>query len=72
MVFIRPTILHDDNDVQFQTNAKYRYIQELQRQMNESNRPLLRKDPRPELPPLPEPPPAATTEPPAADGSKPE
>jgi general secretion pathway protein D len=72
MVFIRPTILRDEKDAQFQTNAKYRFIQDLQRQMNESKAPLLRSGERPSVPPLPDAPPGATTEPPAADGSKPE
>jgi general secretion pathway protein D len=72
MVFIRPTILHDEKDAQFQTNAKYRFIQDLQRQMNESNAPLLRSGERPTVPSLSDAPPATTTEPPAADGSKPQ
>jgi general secretion pathway protein D len=58
MVFIRPTILHDDMDAQFQTNAKYRYVQELQREMNDSNKPLIRNGDRPEVPPFPAPAPA--------------
>jgi general secretion pathway protein D len=71
MVFIRPTILSDEKDAQFTTNAKYRYVQELQRQMNDSNQPLLRSGARPEVPPLPETPPATTNDAPA-DGSKPQ
>ena len=71
MVFIRPTILHDEKDAAFQTNAKYRYVQELQRQMNQSNQPLLRSRPRPEMPPLSETP-AGATSPAPADGAKPE
>jgi general secretion pathway protein D len=55
MVFIRPTILHDDADARFQTSEKYRYVQELQRQMNSSNAPLIRSSDRPEVPPFPEP-----------------
>ena len=39
MVFIRPTILHDEADARFQTSVKYKYIQELQREMNGSNKP---------------------------------
>jgi hypothetical protein len=72
MVFIRPTILHDETDARFQTSAKYKYIQELQRQMNDSNKPLIRKGERPEVPPFPEPAPAkqSTTPAPAADGSQ--
>jgi general secretion pathway protein D len=71
MVFIRPTILRDEKDASFQTNAKYRYVQELQRQMNDSNRPLLRSGARPEVPPLTEAAPGATNVAPE-DGSKPE
>ena len=33
MVFIRPTILRDGEDARFQTSQKYRYMQDLQRQM---------------------------------------
>jgi general secretion pathway protein D len=71
MVFIRPIILHDEMDAQFQTNAKYRYVQELQRQMNDSNKPLIRNGDRPEVPPFPEPAPAKQNLPaPAANGSE--
>jgi general secretion pathway protein D len=53
MVFIRPTILRNAADARFQTNSKYRYIQELQRQMAEEQPVLLmREDQRPQLPPL--------------------
>jgi len=72
MVFIRPTILHDETDARFQTSAKYKYIQELQREMNGSNKPLIRGGDRPELPAFPEPPPAKENLPaPAANGSEP-
>ena len=72
MVFIRPTILHDEADARFQTSAKYKYIQELQREMNGSNKPLIRKGDRPEVPPFPEPLPErpSTTPAPAANGSE--
>jgi len=72
MVFIRPVILHDETDARFQTSSKYRYVQELQRQMNDSNKPLIRSGDRPEVPPFPEPPPAkpSTTPAPAANGSE--
>ncbi len=71
MVFIRPVILHDEMDARFQTNAKYRYIQELQRQMNDSNKPLIRNGQRPEVPPFPEPAPEKQSLPaPAANGSE--
>jgi general secretion pathway protein D len=71
MVFIRPTILHDETDARFQTSAKYKYIQELQREMNSSNKPLIRGGDRPELPAFPEPPPPKQDLPaPAANGSE--
>jgi general secretion pathway protein D len=55
MVFIRPTILQSDGaDARFQTNSKYRYIQDLQRQMADDPVRLLREFDRPLLPPLPE------------------
>lgn len=72
MVFIRPTILRDAADARFQTNAKYRYIQDLQRQMSEGGVRLMRGDEAPTLPPLPEPPPEPESRvPPAADGNQP-
>jgi general secretion pathway protein D len=71
MVFIRPTILRDAADARFETGAKYRYIQDLQRQVAEGRVPLMRDVDRPELPPLPEPPlePSSTDAP--ADGNQP-
>ena len=54
MVFIRPTILHNAADARFQTNAKYRYIRDLQQQMAEDPVMLMREFERPQLPPLPE------------------
>ncbi|HSC16814.1 MAG TPA: type II secretion system secretin GspD, partial [Gammaproteobacteria bacterium] len=54
MVFIRPTILRNAADARFQTNAKYRYIQDLQRQMAEDPVILMREFERPQLPPLSE------------------
>lgn len=54
MVFIRPTILRNAADARFQTNAKYRYIQDLQRQMAADPVMLMREFERPQLPPLPE------------------
>jgi general secretion pathway protein D len=73
MVFIRPVILRNATDARFQTNAKYRYIQDLQREMAEDPVRLMRNDDRPVLPPLPEAPPSETTLPNAAppDGSEP-
>jgi general secretion pathway protein D len=80
MVFIRPVILRDAEDARFQTNAKYRYIQDLQRELANSPVRLLRNEPRPVLPPLPEnmeqgpPDPSEEIPPidvPPADGSEP-
>jgi general secretion pathway protein D len=52
MVFIRPTILRNAQDARFQTNTKYRYIQDLQRQMADDPVLLMRDRDRPQLPPL--------------------
>jgi type II secretory pathway component GspD/PulD (secretin) len=54
MVFIRPTILKTPEDARFQTNTKYRYIQDLQRQLAADPVMLMREFERPQLPPLPE------------------
>jgi general secretion pathway protein D len=54
MVFIRPTILRNAADATFQTNAKYRYIRDLQRQMAADPVLLMHEFERPQLPPLPE------------------
>ena len=54
MVFIRPTILRDSVQAAFETNAKYRYIRDLQLQQNETPLPLMRDEARPTLPELPE------------------
>jgi general secretion pathway protein D len=54
MVFIRPTILRDAADARFQTNAKYRYMQDLQREMAEDPVLLMRGEERPEIPALPQ------------------
>jgi general secretion pathway protein D len=70
MVFIRPTILRDAADARFQTNAKYRYIQDLQREMAQDPVQLMRNETRPTVPPLPESPPTDT--PPVTDGRQPE
>ncbi len=83
MVFIRPTILRNAEDARFQTNQKYRYIQDIQRQMAQDPVQLMRNETRPEIPPLPgegppEPPPSdlppatSPNDPPAADGSEPQ
>ena len=52
MVFIRPTILRDSVQAAFQTNAKYRYIRDLQMQQSERGVQLMRDEQRPMLPPL--------------------
>jgi general secretion pathway protein D len=54
MVFIRPVILRDAADARFQTNAKYRYIQDLQRELAEDRVRLMRDVNRPQLPDIPE------------------
>lgn len=72
MVFIRPTILHDAADARFQTNSKYRQMQDIQRRMADDPVRLMRDQDRPELPPLPEQPdeiPPITV--PPADGAEP-
>jgi general secretion pathway protein D len=61
MVFIRPTILHDEMDARTQTFGKYRYVQELQRELNDRKTPLIRNGERPEIPPFPEPQPEKQT-----------
>jgi len=72
MVFIRPTILRDAADARFQTNSKYRYIQDLQRELAQDRVRLMRDVDRPALPPLSEPPTEpAPTDTPAADGNQP-
>jgi general secretion pathway protein D len=68
MVFIRPTILRDAEDARFMTNQKYRYIQDVQRQMAQEPVQLMRNETRPEIPPLPEEgPPEPTPETPSSD-----
>jgi general secretion pathway protein D len=69
MVFIRPTILHNEADARFKTGEKYSYIQELQRQMAASPVKLLKDEKQPLLPPLP-PGPEESLEQPAAPGSE--
>ena len=67
MVFIRPTILHNESDARFKTGEKYSYIQEIQRQMAASPVKLLRGEKQPVLPPLP-PGPEESIQPPAGSG----
>ena len=69
MVFIRPTILRDAEDARFQTNAKYRFIEDLQREMADDPVLMMRDQDRPQLPPLPETP--VPNAPPPDDGSEP-
>jgi general secretion pathway protein D len=73
MVFIRPTILKSPEDARFQTNAKYRYIQDIQRQLGQEPVQLMRDEVRPSIPPLPEEGPPETVVPnaPPPDGSEP-
>jgi general secretion pathway protein D len=71
MVFIRPTILRDPETARFQTNSKYKYIQDLQRRMEEERQGMLRGSGPAVLPDLPEPPTAPEGAPPADDGSQP-
>ena len=66
MVFIRPTILRDSIQASFETDAKYRYIRDLQLQHAEETVPLMKSAERPLLPeisqPAPMPPPAQSEE----------
>ena len=52
MVFIRPTIMRDSVQAAFQTNAKYRYIRDLQLQQAERSVRLMSDEQRPTLPEL--------------------
>ena len=52
MVFIRPTILRDSAQATFQTDAKYRYIRDLQLEQGEARVPLMSDEDRPTLPAL--------------------
>ena len=64
MVFIRPTILRDSIQASFETDAKYRYIRDLQLQTAENSVPLMRNAVRPVLPEITPPaaPPATENE----------
>jgi general secretion pathway protein D len=63
MIFIRPKILRDGVEAAFETDAKYRYMQDQQKQFNRREiLPLLPGVPKPTLPPPPPPPPAGTGE----------
>ncbi|OUU79175.1 MAG: type II secretion system protein GspD [Gammaproteobacteria bacterium TMED78] len=53
MVFIRPTIMRDSIQANFETNAKYRYIRDLQLQQANDEIALIGNAERPILPELP-------------------
>jgi general secretion pathway protein D len=72
MVFIRPTILRNREDARFQTNAKYQNMQTIQQLMQQNPVRLMRSEPQPELPPLPEGPPEPETTPGPPPASPPE
>ncbi len=55
MVFIRPTILRDRVQANFETNAKYSYIRDLQLRQAEETIPLSRGTERPLLPEITQP-----------------
>ena len=50
MVFIRPTIMRDSIQANFETNAKYRYIRDLQMEKSEEDVALIGNAQRPILP----------------------
>ena len=52
MVFIRPVIMRDSAQAAFQTDAKYRYIRDLQLLQSEQNVQLMSDEQRPTLPEL--------------------
>ena len=63
MVFIRPKILRDGVETAFETDAKYNYMREQQKQMNRRELlPILPGVSKPSLPPPPPPPPPGTGE----------
>jgi len=55
MVFIRPTILRDNVQATFETNAKYNYIRDQQLATKPENPRLMPLTPRPVLPDMPQP-----------------
>ena len=67
MIFIRPQIMHDATDMSLETNSKYNFIREEQRQVGAGEAafsvPLLPGVKSPVLPPIPPPPPAGSTPP---------
>ena len=70
MVFIRPTILRDSIQASFETDAKYRYIRDLQLQNAENDVTLMRDAERPLLPAINSPD-TVTTIPPAIENGQP-
>ena len=61
MVFIKPTILRDNAQAAFETNAKYNYVRNQQLALNPDKVPLMPGETRPLLPPI------APAAPPAID-----
>jgi general secretion pathway protein D len=65
MIFIRPQIIHDATDMSIETNSKYNFIREEQRQVGAGEAalsvPLLPGVKSPVLPPIPPPPPPGST-----------
>jgi general secretion pathway protein D len=79
MIFIRTQIMHDPTEMAVETNSKYNFIREEQRQVGASDKgsvPLLPGIKSPVLPPLPAPPPPrpapAASSAPAATSSAPQ
>lgn len=70
MVFIRPTILRDNVQASFETNAKYNYIRDLQLATTPEHPRLMPLTKRPSLPAMEQPPatsPTTSPEPPVID-----
>jgi len=67
MVFIRPQIMHDGTEMSIETNSKYNFIRNEQRQVGadevKGDLPLLPGVKSPVLPPIPPPPPPGSTRP---------
>jgi len=64
MIFIRPQIMHNGTEMSIETNAKYNFIREEQRQVGAGDRgsvPLLPGVKSPVLPAIPPPPPPGST-----------
>jgi general secretion pathway protein D len=69
MVFIRPTILRDDVQAAFETNAKYNYVRDSQLASRPANPRLMPLTPRPTLPALDQPRPVIDLRKPGADAA---